>query len=76
MIYTIHSNEHKKSIVTCYIRVKTHKNSLWLHSGTLKQPVKFQNNLSQRFRFLSNKTKNMKLSFLFLIHYSLHCRKS
>ena len=76
MIYTIHSSEHKKSIVTYYIRVKTHKNSLWLYSGTLKQPVKFQNILSQRFRFLSNKTKNMKLSFLFLIHYSLHCRKS
>ena len=76
MIYTTHSSEHKKSIVTCYIRVKTHKNSLWLYSGTLKQPVKFQNILSQRFRFLSNKTKNMKLSFLFLIHYSLHCRKS
>ena len=25
MIHTIRSSEHKKSIVTCYIRVKTHK---------------------------------------------------
>ena len=57
MIHTIRSSEHKKSIVTCYIRVKTHKKQFMALFRYVKTACKIPEYLTQRFRFLSNKTK-------------------